>query len=179
MFSVDAREPPVLRRLQLVERAGGDDHVIVALGKCFAQSEPDAGAAVGDEDGTPGKCHAGLLASSEVGRAVQVGDESRLMGAPSQELLRLGAGGRNVHGGKVSKPAEVGGRLVRVHADNGYLQAPPDDFGDLPEGHTFFGGPVVVGSRAPPFPPQPKHPAPLQTTTPAPPPSPLPPLRTN
>jgi hypothetical protein len=88
----------------------------------------------------------GVRSVFEIVLRVQIGNEPRLNRSPSQLSLRLHAGSRAVYSKEKSDPAKMIGCLLARLADNGYVQMPADDLGDLSSPYALVGDAVIRGS---------------------------------
>ena len=85
----------------------------------------------------------------EVPHLVEVGNQTRPRGMPSQLLLRLHARGRHIEIGKHGEPSEMLAGLLFGLRDHRHFQTSSDGFGDLPGGDSFFADSVIPGARFP------------------------------
>src|SRR5437867_7450231 len=68
-----------------------------------------------------------LRSDFEVAPALEIGDETRLVWAPTKPLSRLRARARKVEGEETREPGEVRGGLLRELRDDRHVQASADD----------------------------------------------------
>src|SRR5271156_6572246 len=66
---------------------------------------------------------------------------------PSELLLRLRGGSRQVAPPEDTEPTEMLHRFFGGLADDRNLQAAADSFGDVPQGHALLSDSIISGSR--------------------------------
>src|SRR5436190_18240054 len=79
-----------------------------------------------------------VCSGAEIVVLIEIGEQSRLFGFPSQRRPGPRARTRNVHAREPREPAEMPGRFFRGFGDNGHAEPAPNHLGDRLERDTLI-----------------------------------------